>query len=406
MKILLVNVTCKKGSTGKIVYDLYTQYRKDGHEAAVCYGRGKSINEPGIYKIAGDLGVYLHALGTRLTGYVGYGNKKATGRLIRYIKKFAPDVVHLHNIHGYYVHMYDLLNRLKTSGIPVVWTLHDESAFTGKCGHPYDCEGWNSGCGGCPQKREYPKSWFFDRTAREYKVKKQILADFENIVFAPVSDWIYDKAVRSPVLSQKNFQVVNNGIDLDIFKPYPAERLRKKHNLTNEKVLIHVTPNFDDPRKGGRFVIDLARRLADENIVIFIIGASKSIENCPPNVTTINKTENQERLAEYYSLGDAFLMTSEMENLPTVCLESVCCGTPVIGFDRGGARETAPDGYGVFVPYGDMDALESAVKSALFGDVKLKNREECAQYGKNRYDKNIMAKLYMDEYKKLSGKNK
>jgi glycosyltransferase involved in cell wall biosynthesis len=190
-----------------------------------------------------------------------------------------------------------------------------------------------------------------------------------------------------------------------VFRPRETDNLREKHNIKDEKIIVHVTPNFEDPCKGGRFVLDLARRLKDENAKIIVVGVKKPIENCPENLIAINRTENQARLAEYYSLGDVFLITSEMECLPTVCLEALCCGTPVLGFEAGGTSETAPAPYGVFVPHGDMEELEKAARDILSGETALAAQAECAEFGRRQYGKSGMTQRYLEIYNAILGKD-
>lgn len=401
MKILLIDVNCKKGSTGKILYDLYANLRANGHEAAICYGRGPLVDEPDILRFSSVSEVYLHALLTRITGLEGYFSPVATRRLLKFMDDFKPDVVHIHELHTYFVNLAPVMEYLKKNKIKTVWTFHCETMYTGKCGYSYDCERWKQGCGKCPGIRGFPKTLFFDYTAKMLKRKKRLFDGFDDLLIAPVSWWLMNRARQSPFLSNKRFQVVHNGIDLDVFHPRETKMLRDVHRLTDEKIIVHVTPDFDDPRKGGRFVIDLARRLTSENVKIIIIGVTNPIKNCPENVIAVNRTQNQQQLAEYYSLGDVFLMASEMENFPTVCLEAICCGTPVIGVDRGGTHETAPSPYGLFVPYRDMELLEQTVRELFAGRIQLATSEQCAQYGREHYDKNLMAANYLKIYAEM-----
>lgn len=407
MRILLINVLCGKGSTGKIVYALYCEYRNIGHEVSICHGRGPTVDEPGIFKFNQDWRFYRHALKTGLTGYVGYGNRAATRRLIRHIEEYKPDVVHLHNIHGYYVDAYMLLNFLKNSGIPTVYTMHDKWVFTGKCGHSYECERWREKCGNCPLLREYPISFFFDKTAKEHSVKREIFRDYENITFTPVSAWLAKKAMQSPILSDKRFVVVHNGIDLDIFHPTETKSLRSKLGLEYDKVLLHVTPNFNDSCKGGKYVLDLARKLEGESVKIIVIGANKLVKNSPSNVLWIPRTENQRELAAYYTLADAALITSKKETFSLFCAESVCCGTPIVGFECGAPSEMFPSPYSFFVEYGDMGVLEKVTRSLITGDIELASADMCAEYGRKHYAKQTMCDAYLRVYEDmLSGSSK
>jgi glycosyltransferase involved in cell wall biosynthesis len=161
-----------------------------------------------------------------------------------------------------------------------------------------------------------------------------------------------------------------------------------------QKAVVHVTGNFEDKRKGGRFVLELARRMPD--VAFFIVGNREPVRDLPPNVQAVGRTADQSELAGWYGFADVSLITSERENLPTVCLESLCCGTPVVGFVGGGTAETAPDGYGAFVPYADLAALEDATRNALGG--ALRGSDECAAFGKARYAKEEMAQRYVELY--------
>ncbi len=393
MRVLLVDVNCKKGSTGKIVYDLYNCLQAQGHTAAICYGRGSVIREPNICKFASDTEVKIHALLTRITGMTSCFSPFATKRLLRFITDFKPDIVHLHDIHGYFVNINTFLRFLKKQNIKTILTLHCEYMYTGKCGYAYKCEKWKTQCGSCPEKKSYPKSMFFDFSKKMFNEKQSIYEDFNKLTVVSVSKWL-DNRVKSSILGDKRQFVVYNGIDTEIFKMRDTSTLYTKHGLGDEKIVLHVTGNFEDSRKGGQFVLQLAQRMPD--VHFFIIGNNGPIKDLPDNITAIGRTENQTQLAEYYSMANVSVITSNVENFPTVGIESICCGTPVIGFDCGGTAETAPGNFGCFVKFGDMEALEAAVRSALNGELCSKN--ECAIFGTEKYAKEKMFLSYMDIY--------
>ena len=395
MKVLLINVTCRSGSTGKIAYDLYSYLRENGHEASVCYGRGAALDEPYILKISSAFEVYFHAFLTRTTGLTSCYSHFATKKLQKIIEQYKPDVVHLHNLHGYYVNMIAIIDFLKTKSIRTIWTLHDENIYTGKCGYSYDCENWLTQCDNCPEKKEYPSSLFFDFTKKMFNDKKRAFENYNNLTIVSPSEWLADR-VRQSFLKDKSLCVIPNGIDTDIFKPCDAGALKNKYGITSKRVIVHVSSVFEEERKGGRYVIELANLLPD--VQFFIVGNKDAIPDLPGNIIAVGRMENQNELAAYYAMADLFLITSKRENFPTVCLESLCCGTPVVGFTGGGTSETAPDGYGCFVPYGNVSLLEKAVRDIFSGEIKLKNREECAEFGMNHYDKTVMAKQYLALY--------
>jgi glycosyltransferase involved in cell wall biosynthesis len=173
-KILLIDVNCKNSSTGKIVYDLFQYLNAKGRNAEVCYGRGPSIKEKGIYKFGLDFETFFHAAFARITGYNGYFSPLSTIRLIKYIKKFKPDIIHIHELHAYFINIKQLFNFIKKNHIKVITTLHCEYMYTGKCGHAYDCIKYRSCCGKCPALHEYPKSLFFDKTKQMFLMKKNL----------------------------------------------------------------------------------------------------------------------------------------------------------------------------------------------------------------------------------------
>jgi len=397
MRILLVDVNCKNSSTGRIVYDLYTEFNKSGHEAAICYGRGQKVKEHNIYKFSGNWEVYLHALLTRITGLEGCYSYFATKKLTKFIEKFKPDVVHLHDIYGYFINDIALLRYLKNSGVQVVWTLHAENPYTGKCGHAYECNKWLKECGGCSQKKEYPKSWFFDFTKYTFRRKKEVMSDFSNILLVTPSKWLADR-VKLSFLKNKKLKVIHNGIDLADFHIYDTSELRSNLNIgENEKILLHVAPyGLLDERKGGKYVMELARQLEDEKIKIVVVGEYVTIDNFPGNIIQVGKIYDKNLLAQYYSMADLMVITSKKETFSMICAESLSCGTPVIGFEAGAPSEVAPDGYALFTEYGDVGLLKNNILNYFSGKIKFKSKEDCENFAKERYSKEKMQREYVD----------
>jgi len=363
-----MDVLCKSGSTGKIVYELYTGAVAEGHEAAICYGRGAKVQEENIFKFGLDWETKLHALLTRITGYTGCFSPLSTKRLIRFIDNFQPDIIHLHEPHAYFLNLKPFFEYVSEHNIPLVYTFHCEFAYTGKCGFAYDCDGYVTGCGSCPRLREYPKTVGPDRTADMHARKKKLL-EGQNMLIACPSRWLAERSKKS-FLRDFDTRVVRNGIDTEkTFYPRARDEydhLLRLHGIKDEKIVLALAPCFiTDKRKGAEYVLKLARRMTGKGIRFILIGVDADIEDLPENVIALGRTENQRELAEYYSMADCFVICSDMENLPTTCLESVCCGTPVVGFDAGGTAETAPAPVGLFGPYGDMDALEKNLLTML-----------------------------------------
>jgi len=402
MRVLQINSVCKSGSTGKIAYDLHSWLLVNGHESVIAYGRGKRIDDTNTYRFAPTWEVYLHAMLTRLTGWTGCFSPIATRNLLRFMDRFRPDVVHIHELHAYFVNIAPIVAYLKRKKIKTIWTFHCEFMYTGKCGYSYECDLWQSNCGNCPYVQDYPASMFFDNTRAMHKSKKQMFEGFDDLTIITPSSWLAER-VRKSFLKDKKIVVIPNGIDTEVFRPRDTTDLRSKYNiLPSQQVVIHVTSSFEDERKGGRYVLELARRMP--NVLFFVVGNNQSVINVPSNLVAVGRTENQEQLAKWYSLADISLITSKIENFPTVCLESLCCGTPVVGFDGGGTAETAPDGYGVFVSYGDMSALEAMVQHALNGG--LCGKEACTAFGQSIYSKEEMVQRYIDLYSRIEVSDK
>ena len=398
MKILLVNSVYGIGSTGKIVKKLYEGIISAGNQAVVCYGRGEKNEDPSIIKICTNIEFYLHVLLSRVLGLNGMFSLLATQRLIKEIKRFKPDIVHLHNVHGYYINYYRLVTYLKKTEVPVIWTLHDELMFTGNCAYAFNCEKWKTECNKCMQKREYPKSWIFDFSKYQYILKKTLFQNADNFHFVTPSEWL-GKRVSQSILKKRNSSVIRNGIDTtDVFYPITDNEMYHIINPDNKKIVLSVTDDILDERKGIQYTIELAKKCPE---YLFIIVGGK-IDNCDiGNIVFVEKTKDQNMLAKYYSIADVFLITSLCDNFPTVCIEALSCGTPIVGFDVGGIAETAPlSQIGLFVKDRDIEELRKAVQKFVCAD-REKNRRVCREYAQNHYDGRLMIDAYLKMYESL-----
>ncbi|MCA1031317.1 glycosyltransferase [Bacillus timonensis] len=400
MKVLLIDVNYKYSSTGKIVHDLYTDLTNNGHQAAVCYGRGPLENAPNVYKFSSNAEVYAHALLTRVTGLTGKYSPLATRNLIKFMDEFKPDVVHIHELHAYFINIAPVLNYLKENKVKTIWTFHCEFMYTGKCGHAFDCEKWKTECGNCPQVREYPSSFFFDFTRKMFNEKKKLFNGFDNLTIVTPSYWLSGR-VNESFLADKDVRVIHNGIDTtNTFYPRNFDHLKKLHNITDEKIVVAVAPDLMSEQKGGRWVKELAARFKDKRVKFILIGVDDLSEEFGDNIIALGRTKNQIELAEYYSMADLTILTSMKETFSLVCAESLACGTPIIGFDSGAPSEVAPKGYGMFVPYGDVDSLEKAVRVSFEETEIFNSKDECVNYSKHNYSKESMYNNYLDLYLK------
>ena len=400
MKILQINCVYNKGSTGKIVCDIHEELQQKSIESVVCYGRGKRQREKNVYKTCGEIYAKWQNLFSRFSGLMYGGCVFSTNRLISRIKKEKPDVVHLHCINGYFVNIYRLVEWLKKQNIKTVLTLHAEFMYTANCGHALECESWKTGCGKCTRRRAVTKSLFVDGTHSSWLKMKKAFDGFENLTVVSVSPWLMQRAKQSPILADKSHCVVLNGTDTGIFHRRDTIELREKYGITDEKILFHATPHFtDDPEhfKGGKYILDIAERMKEKRVKIFVAGEYPFGLQVPENVVLLGRVEDQNLLAEFYSMADVTLLTSKRETFSMVCAESFCCGTPIVGFKAGGPEQISLDKYSKFVEYGDIDGMESAIMDFLNVEIDkagLKKEAEAV------YSRDKMFEGYLEIYKR------
>lgn len=395
MKVLQVNCVYNTGSTGKIMADIHTQLQLRGIESVVCYGRGKKVSEPNVYKTCGELYSKCNNLLTRFTGVMYGGCWFSTNKLISIIKKEKPDVVHLHCINGYFVNVYRLIQWLKENHMKTVLTLHAEFMYTANCGYALDCEKWKTGCGNCPRRKQETRSLFRDGTAASWRKMRDAFAGFEeDCTIISVSPWLMERAQESPILRGFRHETILNGLDTEnTFYPRNGDNLRRQLGLTGKRVVLHVTPSFSldsNHIKGGWYVAELAKRMPE--ITFLVVGSRTPVENLPDNVVDIGRVEDQKKLAEYYSAADITLLTSKKETFSMVTAESLCCGTPVVGFKAGAPEQIALQEYSSFVEYGDLESLEVHLRKWLL--LSKNNKMSMIQMAKEKYDSFSMCEQY------------
>ena len=402
MKILQVNSVYKKGSTGKIVYDIHQELLAQGIESIVCYGRGEEYNEINVYKICGELYSKANHFWANLSGIMYGGCFFSTKKLKEIIKKEKPDIVHLQCINGYFINIYDIINWLKKNKIKTVITLHAEFIHTANCGHALECENWKYGCGNCPRLKKETGSYFFDKTADSWKYMKASFNGFKNnLIVTSVSPWLMERAKKSPILADKNHKVVLNGLDTKIFKIYDTKNLKEKY-ISNEKIIFHATPEFTNDKthiKGGYYLIELAKMLLKENIKFLVAGRFKKNMKLPSNIILLGEIKDQIELAKYYSMADITLLTSKKETFSMVVAESLCCGTPIIGFKAGAPEQITLEEYSKFINYGNIKELRDIVVEFIN---KSFDKREINRKAIEKYSKKIMCQKYINIYKELT----
>jgi len=356
MRVAQINATCSRGSTGKICHGISKLSTDSGIENRVYYVSSNTDYELAV-KYATDGEIKLASLASRVFGNWGFNSKSSTQRLIKELEDFSPDVVHLHNIHGHNCHLELLFNYLKEKKTKVVWTFHDCWAFTGYCTH-FDmigCEKWQRQCKDCPQRNDY--SWFFDKSERLYKKKKELFSDLDMTIVTP-SEWLCDN-VKLSFLKDYPVKVINNGIDLSVFNPMKSD-FREKYGLEDKYIVLGVAFGWDE-RKGLDVFVELSRSLP-ESYQVVLVGTNEKIDKVlPDNIVSIHRTQNQMELAEIYTAADVFVNPTREENYPTVNMEALACGTPVVTFKTGGSAEIIDSTCGISVEKNEIEYLEREV---------------------------------------------
>lgn len=405
MKILQVNNVYNRGSTGKITADLHKTLKQRGIESVVCYGRGDACNEDDVHKVSTELYSKFNNLLSRFTGIMYGGCFFSTNKLISIIKKEKPDIVHLQCINGYFVNIYRFVNWLKKHNIKTVVTLHAEFMHTANCGYAFECEKWRTGCGKCPRLKRETKSVFVDGTARSWQKMKKAFDGFknENLIITSVSPWLEKRAEASPILAGKNHTIVTNGVDTNVFYCRNSAEIKSQLGIEGKKTIFHVTPSFNNDKdhiKGGYYIIKLAEMLsAQKDIKIVVAGPYASGLNVPENVMLLGNVKDQDKLAALYSMADVTVITSKKETFSMICAESLCCGTPVVGFEAGGPETITIPEYGKFVKYADIDALCTSVTEKLNDNI---NKEEISSQAHRVYSKEAMFEAFAEVYKELA----
>lgn len=364
MKILMINSVCGIGSTGRMCTDLAVALEKQGHQVKIAYGR-KTVPrqfEQYAVRIGNDISLITHILKARWSDRCGFGSKRETREFIKWIKDYNPDVIHLHNLHGYYVNLELLFDYLRTCEKKIIWTLHDCWSFTGHCAH-FDyvgCEKWKFKCENCPQRTHYPKSYMVDCSKVNYKKKKELFTSISNLTIVTPSVWLANLVEKS-YLAHNAIKVIRNGVDTSVFRPR-VNNVREEYGLENKKIILGVAAIWDK-RKGLDSFIELSK-MVSEDYRIVLVGVSRSqIKKLPANIVGIESVDSVERLAELYTMADVFVNPTLEDTYPTTNLEAIACGTPVVTFDTGGSSESARM-YGKVVQKNDIEGILNAVDNA------------------------------------------
>lgn len=400
MKVLQLNTVCGQGSVGRIAVDLYRVLKQQGEEASIIYGRREAPAGVEAIRVNSNLDMGLHVLKTFIEGRHGFGSTKATKKIIEIVKEYDPDVIHLHNIHGFYLNVEELFSYLKNKPIAVVWTLHDCWGFTGHCAY-FDyigCEKWKTGCYSCEQyKNSYPYAIFKDNSVENYERKKAAFTGVKNLTIVTPSYWL-KHLVEDSYLKEYPIEVIPNGIDLEQFKPKTGDYAKQ---FASDKYIILGVANVWEKRKGLPYFEQLAKRLKDSYQIILVGLSKKQRKELPKNIIGITRTNQVSELAELYTLADVYVNASLEDNFPTTNLEALACGTPVITFNTGGSKESLNETCGVVVKKGDLNQLQKAIEEVCNHPFL---KEDCIRQSK-QFEKNIRFDQYIELYHKILEKS-
>lgn len=372
MKIVQINTFSNK-STGTIMMNIHNKLKEEKIESYVVWGRGRKAQDSTEIYMNDKIGIYWHGLYTRFTDKVGFASKRATRKLIKKLDKIKPDIIHLHNIHGYYINIEILFNYIKKNNIKVVWTLHDCWAFTGHCSHfeLIGCEKWKECCNCCEQKSKYPKS-FVDNSNWNYQRKKELFTGLNMTIVTP-SQWLAN-LVKQSFLKQYEVKVINNGIDTNIFKPRKSD-FRKKFNIEDKKIILGVASDWTK-EKGLYDFYKLSKKL-DDDVKIVLVGLNKrQVKEIPNNIIGIERTENAQQLAEIYTTADIYFNPTYADNFPTTNLEALACGTPVFTYNTGGSIECLNESNGKITNLTDFSENYKKYLKQEFEIDKVKTKSE------------------------------
>lgn len=396
IKVLQINSRVNSGSTGRITEDIGVVLLKSGYRSIIASAYTEKSSSSEVIKVGYEIDRILHGITTRLFDRHGFGSKNTTKQFITALKNLNPGIIHLHNIHGYYIHIGILFDYIKNKRTPLVWTFHDCWPFTGHCAYfdSVSCFKWQSQCSACPMKRRYPQSWLIDNSRNNFIRKRELFTGHQKMILVSPSQWLADHLNKS-FLSGYEIRVIHNGIDLSRFKPGDSFQVKEKFKLTR-KYIIGVAGIWNS-RKGLEDFIKL-RGLLTRDLDIVLVGLTPGqIKKLPEGIVGIRKTDSMEELAALYSGAEVFVNPTYVDNFPTVNIESLACGTPVITYNTGGSPEAIDENTGIVLNKGDIEGIIEAIDTIIqsndrFSSSLCRERAELMFSATDRYQDYI--KLY------------
>lgn len=401
-KLLQINPVIRTNtSTGRIMQEIGELAIANGWDSYIAYSGGRDGIKPcrsKLIPVGGKLSVALHGIWTRMTDRHGLASVIATRRFVRKIKELQPDIIHIHNIHGYFLNYKILFEYLSTADIPVVWTVHDCWLYTGHCNHyaRVGCDKWMTQCEKCPQLSSFPASMLVDSSSRNFNDKRRLFTSVDDMTIVTVSDWMREEMSRS-FLKDCQFKVVHNGVDLNVFNvSADSSEVRERYGLGDKHLILGVTSIWCR-EKGWDDFMELATMINEDEAIVLVGVTQEQMRKLPHNVIGIPRTENVAQLAALYSAATALVNPTWQDNYPTVNLESIACGTPVITYRTGGSVESVCEDTGYVVEQGDVEGLLAAFRKIKEAGKQTYVRR-CRNYAVRYFGKNDRYQEYMALY--------
>ncbi len=401
-KLLLINTSINTGSTGRIAEEIGLLANQYNFESYAAYGIKNNNSQLKLVKVGNSFDNYIHALRSRLEDNHGFSSTCATRKLIKEIGQIKPDIINLHNVHGYYLNVEVLFQYLAKKDIPIVWTLHDCWPFTGHCSYfdAVECDKWKHGCHNCPNLKGYPASLLRDNSKQNFERKRQLFTQVENLTFVAPCNWMADIA-RNSFMKDYPVKVIHNGVDLSVFRGEKEEginQILERFSLTGKRIYLGVASIWDK-RKGLEDFRWLSEQL-EENEHIVLIGLNKEqIASLPKNITGISRTENVKELATWYSAANVFVNPTYVDNFPTTNIEALACGTPVVTYETGGSPEAIDIHTGRSVKKSDRNELLNTIREMAATSDEISSL--CRQRAETYFDKNARFEDYVSLFKSL-----
>lgn len=394
-KVLIIN-TCIGGSTGKIAVGLHHYLSENGIDSIFAYGREDGNVENKYYKIDSKIEIYIHALISRILGLPGYGSYFATKRFSKLIYAYGFDTCYIISPHGYYLNERLFFKTISEFGVKVIYVMVDEYAFLGKCGYSNGCEEYLHGCQKCKQLHDYPKSIVFDNASKIYNMKKKAYQALDKIVFVGPK-YTIERAKTSPLLANKSMKLLDEAVNTSFYTPRNTESLKKQLGIKKDQIVLVCVAPYSIERKGCKYFVQLAKEFEDNDKYVFVhVGFNVNNVDVPSNYIKVGFLTDQEKLAQFYSLGDLFVFPSLLDTMPNACLEALSSGTPLLCFNISGMPYIADETVATFVE--PMNILEM---KKVVEDLKKKDDhiiQRCREYALSRYNN----ETYFEKLKKIA----